>query len=313
MTPDKIDYRPLAAMNNAWKAVMRTALHGWCWPLTVVAAIIGVLVSLAIKDIRGMFVIAIYFSYIGVLVKKYKNQLWDRFAAANGWALDNLTSVESTMPASLNFGHSHHFSPIIKVQLSNTACDLFAYDCTTGYGRYSQTHYFTVAIAQLPKAVPHIMLTTVKATDVDMKNDIANAETLKLEGDFSKYFALQVEKGQEIDVLTIITPDVMQTLVDYGQGEDIEMLGDQLYFIVRGDERDPEHVKQLIQSVAELSEQLKQNISLSMPAPRPQTVVPDTPPAATPSIVPPAPPAAVPPAPTATPPAPPAPSVPPAQ
>jgi hypothetical protein len=57
----------------------------------------------------------------------------------------------------------------------------------------------------------------------------------------------------------------MQTLVDYSQDEDIEVLGDQLYFIVGGDKRDADQTRQLVQSIMELHDQLYENASLSTP------------------------------------------------
>jgi len=44
-----------------------------------------------------------------------------------------------------------------------------------------------------------------------------------LEGDFNDYFKLRLRKGQEVDALAIIAPDIMQTLISYNKGEDIEL------------------------------------------------------------------------------------------
>lgn len=262
MAPENVNYQPLEAINTAWKTVMRTGLGGWAWPLAAAATAAGIWVSYAARDIRAIMITVFYFAYISALVNRYKNKIWSLFAAANGWQLDAVSSVEANMPPSLKFGHSPKFSPIIKANLNGTDTDLFEYECTTGHGRSSQSHYFTVAATRLPKIVPHILLYTKKGHS-EMRGDIDNAENFKLEGDFNDYFRLQIEKGQEIDALTIITPDVMQAIVGYGQGEDIEMTGDQLYFIIKGDKRDPATVKQLIRSVVELSDQLKENIRLS--------------------------------------------------
>jgi hypothetical protein len=263
MNPDAVDYTPLEDIPHAWMIVMNSALHGLAWPLTVVITALGAYLSIIVKDPRaGIILLAFYFAYITRLVSRFKNQVWDRFAAANRWSLDVDTPPDNIIPPSLQFGHSKHFSPVIQANLGNLVCDLFTYDCTTGYGKSSQTHYFTVALTALPKAMPHIILDAVKDSS-DEKNDIPNAQVLKLEGDFNNYFKLQIEPGQQIDVLTVLTPDVMQTLISYSQKEDIEMLGTQLFFIVNGDDRGPNDVRQLIRSVTELEDQLKENVRLS--------------------------------------------------
>jgi len=284
MAPSNVDYRPLEAINHAWATVMRTALRGLAWPLAALAVGIGIYLSILGKDIRALILTAFYFAYIANLVNKYKNKVWERFAAANGWDLDTATAGENIISPGLKFGHSHEFRPVIKAELpGGMICDLFTYDCTTGHGRSSQTHEFTVAATDLPKQVPHMVLRAKKG-DTDLRDDMADSETLKLEGDFNDYFRLQVEDGQEVDVLTVITPDIMQTLVDYSQGEDIEMFGQRLYFIVRDDKRDPDSVKQLVRSVIELSEQLKENIRLATPQKVSQA--PSKPPAPIPTVAP---------------------------
>jgi hypothetical protein len=88
-----------------------------------------------------------------------------------------------------------------------------------------------------------------------------NHETLSLEGDFNDYFTLQIEKGQEVNVLEILTPDVMQTLVNLSQKEDVEIMVDGLYFIQSGDARTPEATRKLVQSVAGLSGQILEQIA----------------------------------------------------
>ena len=104
------------------------------------------------------------------------------------------------------------------------------------------------------------MLKAKRGIGQEARVDFADHETLQLEGDFQDYFSLQIEKGQEIDALEILTPDVMQALVSYNQREDIEILGDGLYFIATGDDRTPESVQKLVGSTVELSGQILEQI-----------------------------------------------------
>lgn len=263
-TPD-INYEPLDSMNNAWGAVMRTALHGYAWQLAVLLTLGGIGLAFVVKDARAIIVPdALFFGYIGKLVSTYKNNVWERFASANGWGLDIETSQAAIIPPSMQFGHSPHFSPVIQAQIGTLTTDLFSYNCTVGYGRNSTTYYFTVALIKGPRPSPHIVLRSTRGGDT-IRNDLVNMEKLKLEGDFNNSFTLEIEKGQEIDALAVLTPDVMQTLVSYNTNEDIEMLDDNIYFIVNGDHRDSFDVRQLVQSVLELSGQIYENARLAMP------------------------------------------------
>ncbi|HEY5442736.1 MAG TPA: hypothetical protein VIJ68_04315 [Candidatus Saccharimonadales bacterium] len=255
-----IDYQPLQAMKGAYVTVLKNG----GLPL----AVLGICVVIAgVLIVNGAFILTIYpfficFIYLGFQVKKFKNSVWQNFAIANGWALDQTTSPAELVPPSVQFGRDPHYSPVIQAQLGNIASDLLLYDCTTGSGKSSDTHYFTVARVRLPKVLPHLLLSSKKSRAYIQK-DLLDSQTLELEGDFNDYFKLQIEKGQQVDALTVLTPDVMQVLVNYNKSEDIEILGWNLYFILNGDKRAAEDVQSLIQSVVELTEQIVQNINLA--------------------------------------------------
>src|SRR6185437_9460619 len=155
---------------------------------------------------------------IGFGVKAYRNTIWEEFAKANNWPLDTTTPQQALIPMSWQYGHSQHFSPVIQSQLGITNADLFTYDCTTGGGKSQQIHSFTVARVPLAVSLPHMLLLSKKA-HADVREDLSNHEKLQLEGDFNNYFTLQIEKGEEVDALAIISPDVMQTLITYDDAE----------------------------------------------------------------------------------------------
>lgn len=253
----QINYQPLRDIDHAGLKTIKMSFGGYGW--LVIDLVIVVSIGLMYFGFFGIIPLVLYFSFIGSRVNKYKNQVWQNFAGANGWTLDQNTSEYTLVSPSVQYGHSQKLSPIIKANLAGLDCDLFTYNTTTGSGKYQQTHYFTVAMAQLPAVLPHILLTSKKA-HADVRQNLDNHENLQLEGDFDKFFNLQVEKGQEIDVLTIITPDVMQALINYNQAEDIEIFNNNLYFILNSDKRDYTSVEKLIQSVAGLSVQIIENL-----------------------------------------------------
>jgi hypothetical protein len=260
--PSAINYQPLAGMRHVLQAVFKASLRQ---PLGIAALIVLLLLVPAAGIFVGSVVLVIggpacYFAFLAARAGKYKNQHWEMFAVVNNWPLDTTTSVFDLVPPSMQFGQDSKFSPIIQAQLGADGCDLFTYTTTTGEGRYQQNHYFTVARVQLPFSLPHILLLSKKAK-ADLQRDLAEAQNLQLEGDFDDYFSLQIEKGQQIDVLTLITPDVMQTLVKNNQTEDIEILGQDLYFILNLDKRDYQGMQHLIESVVALSQQIMENIS----------------------------------------------------
>ena len=270
--PDDINYEPLAAMNNVWGKAFAASFKGRYlvgWGLLLVAVGISIIASVphyAFYAFVGVLVM------VSAIVSRLKNQIWQQFASSNGWQIDIQTPEELLLPMSLNYGHSSHVSPIILAKLDVVDCDVFAYDTTTGSGKQQIAHYFTVARVALPKPLAHILLKPKKSASADVEDQFADHQKLELEGDFNDYFTLEIARGQQIDALTVLTPDVMQCLVSYAEAENIEIDAANLYFILRSDRRDPEHTKQLLTSVYELSAQILENVRLT-------TVLPLAPPA----------------------------------
>lgn len=57
-------------------------------------------------------------------------------------------------------------------------------------------------------------------------------QMIALEGDFNNYFQLFAPKGTSIFVLSVLSPDVMQTLISSSQRYDVELAGDHLRIII---------------------------------------------------------------------------------
>jgi|GEM_PF-3137890 len=259
-----IDYTPLDADQNVFQAVYKQ--H----PVvnTVVFASSALLCVLAWFVVRtfvagwiGFALIFVRLTYLSSQMKALKNRSWEEFALANGWQFDAEYSPEAMIPLSLQFGRNQSFSPVIVAQLGGVNAEVYAYETITGGGKSQQTWDFSVARVALPAALPHIMLRARKGLGQEVRQDFADHESLQLEGNFQDYFSLQIEKGQELNVLEIITPDVMQTIVDLSQTEDIEILGNELFFIQSGDARTPEPVRQLVQSVSGVSAQILEQVA----------------------------------------------------
>jgi len=253
---DAINYAPLFAMQGTWQRVFKSMLHGWQLGLTALVVVVSIgLLFISSGPPFSLAIIVAYSVMLSYKVTKLKNAAWEAFALINNWSLDTATPLGVIVPPSLQFGHSPTFSPVIQAQLGDVTCDILAYSTTTGSSRYQHVHNYTVGALTLPTALPHMLLLS-KKTKVDVERDLQNGEELHLEGDFNDYFSLQIEKGQEIDALSVITPDVMQKLVDYNQAEDIEILGTNLYFMLSHDKRDYRNMQLFIQSIMELSGQI---------------------------------------------------------
>jgi len=257
MTLDQINFAPLEQSQNAWKIALRGVFKGKSLIIFILLMIVG-LGSVFLAPPIIFIVLTIFFIRVAVVTNKIKTLAWRQFAAINGWQMDIQNVPMNLVPPSLvNSGHSQRCSEVVDAKFDNVDCDLMTYEFTIGSGKSSQTFYFTIADVVLPKTFPHIILDSNKNRG-GFRNIPGGYENLKLEGDFDNYFKLYVVKGQEIDVLSIITPDVMQTLINADQQQDMEIYGNNLFFIGINDERSPAAMRTLLHSVSLLSAEILQ-------------------------------------------------------
>ncbi|HVS59028.1 MAG TPA: hypothetical protein VHD60_04845 [Candidatus Saccharimonadales bacterium] len=84
----------------------------------------------------------------------------------------------------------------------------------------------------MPAALPHIYLDgRVGENRKGPRHFMPKNQQLQLEGDFNKYFTVYAPRDFQVLALSILTPDVMQTLLDQGGGFDVELYDNHLRII----------------------------------------------------------------------------------
>lgn len=255
MTLDQINFTALEQIKNAWSLAIKQIFKSFS--LSSMVLIVLVVVSVLLLFVSPNFLtfsLVMALIIIGAKANKVKQQAWRQFAADNHWPI-NAGDTEVIPPGLQNIGHDRKTSEVINAQFNNLSCDLLFYQYTEGSGKSSHTYYFTIVRNHLNKQFPHIILDSKKNFS-QLRNIPGNYENLKLEGDFYKYFNLYEAKGEEVDVLSIITPDVMQVLIDAQQQQDIEIFSSYLYFVAVSDKRTPEAMRTLLTSVNALAPEI---------------------------------------------------------
>ncbi len=88
-------------------------------------------------------------------------------------------------------------------------------------GKDGTTFNYTVVETTFEGMVPHIL--------VDEYEPVFYGKKLKFEGDFNKYFCVYGEKGFEMEVYELFTPDTMEQLVKSAKTVGFESIGNKLY------------------------------------------------------------------------------------
>ncbi|HIA92147.1 TPA: hypothetical protein EYO12_03475 [Candidatus Saccharibacteria bacterium] len=112
---------------------------------------------------------------------------------------------------------------------------VYHYRFTTGSGKNKKDHDYTVAYFDLPKELPHILLDSKNNNGLlssSIPRFLDKDYEVSLEGDFDQHFSLYTAFPKPAEALTIISPDVMQTLIDETPEVDIEIVNKQLWVYI---------------------------------------------------------------------------------
>ncbi|PLS80769.1 hypothetical protein CYG49_04045 [Candidatus Saccharibacteria bacterium] len=100
----------------------------------------------------------------------------------------------------------------------------------TKHGEYkAENIYYSVLELDLPRALPNLLFDSPKTHRRQFKHTFDSSQVHKLEGNFDKHFITYFPKFYSIDALSIISPEVMQAMIDADE-YDIEISGNKLFF-----------------------------------------------------------------------------------
>lgn len=139
---------------------------------------------------------------------------------------------------------------------------LFGFNPNREYSDLGMTSYtfkYLVLAVELGMPVPHLFIDGRSQNRFGFKNrdmwslqkKLSRANKLRdLEGDFYKSFDVYAASREQIEALTLVTPDVMLTLRDEGYNFDYELHGTKLYVIADADMKTPEAYTAYVQAAA---------------------------------------------------------------
>jgi hypothetical protein len=113
------------------------------------------------------------------------------------------------------FGYDHRLTNELSGTYNNNKFRLADYAYTVGGGKSRQTFNYIIAVLTVGGSIPRVVCRP-SWWNHDL-SDIwkpSGMERLSLEGDFNSKFMVYVPKGQEIEGLQILEPDVMAKLMD---------------------------------------------------------------------------------------------------
>ena len=183
----------------------------------------------------GVIPIALYASWIIKIAFNMQGKFMEQFSTLNNLSYQLTSKPFSISGKALLTGRDRKVSSVITGQLNKLDYQLFLLTTTVGYGRNQRQIRSTVMEVALGKNVPNIYSVSLKPKaahwwDMQLIPEPNTVYSLRLEGDFDKYYRIQVDPGEETAAMQIFEPNLMANLIDTPYRYDFELI-DQTLFI----------------------------------------------------------------------------------
>lgn len=207
-----------------------------------IVVIVQVLISRLHENVGGLLIfISVFILMGGYFYRQYRLEISNiamlqRFASANNAKLLLGASAESYSGALFHDGHTREIVMALEVS-DDEPMEIGNYRYVTGHGRSARTHTFTYIRIKLDVAVPHIFIDSTSNNHWwyrEHASQFASNQELKFEGDFSDHFRVLVPDEYGRDATYILTPDVLQALLQFGKEFDFELVDNELCMFKRG-------------------------------------------------------------------------------
>lgn len=187
------------------------------WIVALALAAAGALVILFKNPVLVIFPLLLFLGYIKAT---YENGLFEAFAVANNFNYSKKNDGSAAGQDGLIFrvGHSPQYSDIVSGRYKAWSFLLFMYRYTIGYGRNSHTYHRAVMSVNFATPLPSFVLRRHKLLQLqgdegESLRQNGYTQKLELEGDFDDHFRVYIRPDSQIDVLSLLAPDIMQPLM----------------------------------------------------------------------------------------------------
>ncbi len=160
----------------------------------------------------------------------YEKDLFKAFARVNTFNYQKVDASLGLTGFIFSIGRDQIYKDVVSGTYQKWPFLLFMFEYTVGYGRTSHNYDRAVMAVNFNTPLPafvlrrHKMFQLLEEEGESLKS-YNYTEKITLEGDFADHFEVYIRPNSQVDVLTILTPDVMQLLVNLDKYE-IEMTSD---------------------------------------------------------------------------------------
>lgn len=188
--------------------------------------------------------ITVVFVGIGIIFYIYStsnsqlNKQLGQFAQQNGMQFIPRQSPQKRPGILFSLGSMQKESAILSGTFLGLDFSTFQFWFSAGGSKSNRDDSYQVAELTLQQTMPHLIIQTQPQNGGRIGPVVpvvlSDSQRIKLEGNFDQYFAVYNLEKHQIDTLTLLTPDVMQLLIEKARGYDIEIVENKLYLYHHG-------------------------------------------------------------------------------
>jgi hypothetical protein len=264
----KLDFEPLKDLTIG-KALKS---HNYLSKSSIIFYIVLALCVLIFRAGGVIWALFLAMFALTTVYNRHVSRIIYKFASANGWTVSKISEYQMVPPTIRDLGHSQRLGPVVGGSFEGHNFQLFTYNYTVGSGKHSHTYFFTIfRVIQNVDTFPWILLDSQKNSGGAVSKQ-ADSEKIRLEGNFNDYFSMHIKKSSHIDALSIITPDVMQTMISSNTKQDIEIMANSIWFITRDSSLSYKSIPGLFLSVDKFADEIAHKAKSYRPSGRKQPI-----------------------------------------
>ncbi|MDQ3076734.1 MAG: hypothetical protein M3Q63_01630 [bacterium] len=149
------------------------------------------------------------------------------FAEKNGYTYNaQAVNLAETSTTYLKIGHGQFIDKIILGTYGGFPLRIFTFHTTIGENKNAQLVKFTVFELEFVGSTLNILIDAGKHP---FPKNVLQHQKLQLEGNFNDHFNLYISKGYHLETLQVLTPDIMEILIDTSKHFSLEFIHNKLY------------------------------------------------------------------------------------
>jgi hypothetical protein len=207
----------------------------------------------------GFFMIAVM-AYSGI-ESVLEQIFFKEFAQSVGFTYVGSGSLDTVKGKLFGLGNNAQIYNLITGTVQNFNVRLFAYSFDIGTGKNKTTFKYSVFEIVFPEAAMPEMGVNGKKGLMHIDCPVPKFdEKLSLEGDFNEDFTVRIQKGRQVDALQVLTPDVMEQLMQKGKNMNFDLIDNGVYMYELKALTDTKRLKEFFDASMALALVFKPNV-----------------------------------------------------